>query len=131
MTSLKISYAGSMFTKTTDFKKMVDFQYKGRQLLVAPRTGSKVWITQFQNLEDLWLVSCVIGVALETDEKRLDAKANNEYGDSATAIDYAFKRKLAEVDLAHEDSVAEIKSFRETYAKYVELFPTKLKDLDF
>jgi hypothetical protein len=131
LTNLKVSYAGGMFTKTTDFKKIVDFQYKGRQLLIAPRTGSKVWITEFARLEELWIVAALIGVAHEIDEKRLDAKATTEYGDAQTAVQFAFKRKLMEVQLAYDDSVEEIRLFRQTYAQYQELFPTKVKDLGF
>jgi len=131
ITNLKVSYAGSMFTKTTDFKKIVDYKYKGRQLLIAPRTGSKVWITQFQLLEELWIAVCLIQVALEIDEKRLDAKAKTEYGDAGTAVEFAFKRKLAELDLAYRDSLEEVASFRDTYAKYQQLFPGRVKDLTF
>jgi len=131
ITNLKVSYAGGMFTKTTDFKKIVDFRYRGRQLLIAPRTGSKVWITQFALLEELWIAAALVGVAHEMDEKRLDAKAVNEYGDAATAVKFAFERKLVEVQVAYEDSVEEIKSFRQTHAQYIEMYPTKVKKLDF
>jgi hypothetical protein len=131
ITNLKVSYSGSMFTKTTDFKKIVDFQYKDRQLLIAPRTGTKVWITQFGLLEELWIASTLVGVAHEMDEKRLDAKAVTEYGDAATAVKFAFERKLVEVQVAYADSKEEIKSFRQTHAQYMEMFPTKVKKLDF
>ena len=130
ITNLKVSYSGNMFTKTTDFKKIVDFQYRGRQLLIAPRTGTKVWITQFGLLEELWIASALVGVAHEMDEKRLDAKGVTEYGDVATAVKYAFERKLIEVQVAYEDSAKEVKSFRKKHAEFVEMFPTKVKKLD-
>jgi hypothetical protein len=131
ITNLKVSYSGSMFTKTTDFKKIVDFQYDGRQLLIAPRTGSKVWITQFQLLEELWVAVTLIGVAHEMDEKRLDAKAVTEYGDAATAVKSAFARKMLEIQLAYESSEKDIKSFRQKHADFLEMFPTKVKNLNF
>jgi hypothetical protein len=130
ITNLKVSYSGSMFTKTTDFKKIVDFQYDGRQLLIAPRTGSKVWITQFELLEELWVAATLIGVAHEMDEKRLDAKVVTEYGDAATAVKFAFERKLFEIQLAYESSAKEINSFRQRHAEFIEMFPTKVKKLD-
>ena len=129
ITNLKVSYSGSMFTKTTDFKKIVDFQYDGRQLLIAPRTGSKVWITQFELLEELWVAATLVGVAHEMDEKRLDAKAVTEYGDAATAVKSAFAKKMFEIQLAYESSVKEINSFRQRHAEFVEMFPTKVKNL--
>ena len=130
ITNLKVSYSGSMFTKTTDFKKIVDFQYDGRQLLIAPRTGSKVWITQFELLEELWVAATLIGVAHEMDEKRLDAKVVTEYGDAATAVKFAFERKLFEIQLAYESSAKEINSFRQRHAEFLKMFPTKVKKLD-
>lgn len=131
ITNLKVSYSGSMFTKTTDFKKIVDFQYNGRQLLIAPRTGSKVWIIQFELLEELWIAATLVGVAHEMDDKRLDAKVVTEYGDAATAVKFAFERKLFEVQLAYEESVKEIKLLRQRHADFMKLFPTKVKNLDF
>jgi len=131
ISNLKISYAGSMFTKTTDFKKIVDYKYKGHQLLIAPRTGTKVWITEFSMIEDLWIAVALIQVALEIDEKRLDAKAVTEYGSAGTAVKFAFKRKVAELELAFDDSIKEVASFRDTYAKYQQLFPGRVKNLPF
>jgi hypothetical protein len=131
ISNLKISYAGSMFTKTTDFKKIVDYKYKGYQLLIAPKTGTKVWITEFSIIEDLWIAVALIQVALEIDEKRLDAKAVTEYGSAGTAVKFAFKRKVAELELAFDDSIKEVASFRDTYAKYQRLFPGRVKNLPF
>jgi len=131
ITNLKVSYSGSMFTKTTDFKKIVDFQYNGRQLLIAPRTGSKVWIIQFELLEELWIAATLVGVAHDMDEKRLDVKAVTVYGDAATAVKFAFERKLFEIQIAYEASVNEIKSFRQRHAEFIETFPTMVKKLDF
>ena len=130
ITNLKVSYAGSMFTKTTDFKKIVDFRYQGRQLLIAPRTGSKVWVTEFNYLEEVWIVAALVSVALEIDERRLDAKATSEYGTIETAVKYAFERKLIEVQVAYEDSIKEVKSFKKTYSNYMKMFPTKVKSLE-
>jgi hypothetical protein len=131
ITNLRVSYAGGMFTKTTDFTKIVDYQFKGRQLLIAPRTGSKVWITQFQLLEELWIAAALLSVAFEIDGKRLDAKGVSQYGETSLEVKAAFEYKLAEVQLAYEDSVEEIRSFRQTYSQYMEMFPTKVKKLDF
>ena len=72
-----------------------------------------------------------MSVALNMDEKRLDAKAISEYGDTGTAVKSEFERKLMEVKIAYEDSIKEVKSFKKTYSGYMEMFPTKVKNLEF
>jgi hypothetical protein len=65
------------------------------------------------------------------DEKRLDAKALTEYGDAATAVKSAFARKMFEIQLAYESSVKDINSFRQRHAEFKEMFPSKVKNLNF
>lgn len=126
---LKVSLVGSKFTKTTEFKKLVDFQINGRQILFAPKTGSKVWIVEFPRLAEAIMVSALLGVAFETPERRLDNKASTIYGSVSKAVQANCQRALVEIDLAIEQSEESIAQYVESFKELQELYPAKIEDL--
>lgn len=130
ISSLKVSLVGSMFTKTTEFKKLVDYQTNGSQILFAPKTGSKVWIAQFPRLADTWIVGSLLDAAYQSPEKRLDVKGTTDYGTIKDAVESNFRRAIAEVNLAISDSDAEIKIFREVLSEYARRYPSQVKPLE-
>ncbi len=130
VSSLKVSLVGSMFTKSTEFKKMVDFQTNGRQILIAPKTGSKVWIAEFPRLADTWVAGSLLEAAYQCPQKRLDLKSTSEYGTIADVVRSNFNRALAEIDLAIENLESELKTFREVMEEYQRRYPKKVKGLE-
>jgi len=38
---------------------------------------------------------------------------------------------VGRLKIAYEDSIKEVKSFKKTYSGYMEMFPTKVKNLEF
>lgn len=129
LTNLKASIVGTMFTKTTEFKKLVDYATQGRQILFAPKTGSKVWIVEFPNYVDAWLASCFLTAAFETPEKRLDKKATSFYGTLSDAVVAQFKRAIAELEITLTDGQSELSKLSAEYSSLQEQFPTKIAEL--
>jgi hypothetical protein len=130
VSSLKVSLVGSMFTKSTEFKKLVDFQTNGRQLLIAPKTGSKVWIVEFPRLADTWLAGSLLEAAYQCPQKRLDLKSTSEYGTIVDVVRSNFDRALAEIDLAIENLDLELKTFSEVMAEYQRRYPRRVRGLE-
>ena len=129
LTNLKASVVGTMFTKTTEFKKLVDYATQGRQILFAPKTGSKVWIVEFPNYVDAWLTSCFLAAAFETPEKRLDKKATSIYGNLSDSVAAQFKRAIAELEVTLGDGQSELSKLSAEYSSIQEQFPTKIAEL--
>lgn len=129
LTNLKASVVGTMFTKTTEFKKLVDYATQGRQILFAPKTGSKVWIVEFPNYVDAWLASCFLAAAFETPEKRLDKKATSIYGNLSDSVVAQFKRAIAELEVTLGDGQSELSKLSAEYSSIQKQFPTKIAEL--
>jgi len=102
-TNKKVSFIGSMFTKTVPFLKIVDYQSSTLQTLIAPATGSKVWICEFPRIEWQWLCECLLGAAMDTDNRTLDVKAKTIYEDVHALVASEFTRMDHEVDLVIEE----------------------------
>jgi hypothetical protein len=100
----KVSFAGGMFAKNTDFKKIIDYNTEGNAILIAPSTGTKVWICRFPTVADQWVVSALIEVAGQTDDRKLSK--TSKYMD-VMSVDEAFKSAInyrkAEIKLALDE----------------------------
>jgi hypothetical protein len=100
----KVSFAGGMFTKNTEFKKIIDYNTEGNAILIAPSTGTKVWICRFPTVADQWVVSALIEVAGLSDDRKLSK--TSKYMD-VMSVDEAFKSAVnyrkAEIKLAIEE----------------------------
>lgn len=131
MTNLKLSFSGTMFTKTTEFKKVVDFSTNGRQLLIAPKTGSKIWISEFPSFAAAWIASAFLNVAFETPEKRLDAKGSLPFGGVFDGVKSAFRQVHTEISDAISRSDEELNSMREIWEGYKHKYPKYVKDVNF
>ncbi len=130
ISNLGVSFAGKMFTKTTDFKKIVDFSSKGRQILIAPKSGSKVWIAELPNIEDVWIAMALLDAGCQTPEKRLDEKATTIYESIFEEVIANCKRTLTEVDIAVAESDDELELFRDVLNEYRRILPKKVKHPD-
>jgi hypothetical protein len=93
-----------MFAKNTDFKKIIDYNTEGNAILIAPSTGTKVWICRFPTVADQWVVSALIEVAGQTDDRKLSK--TSKYMD-VMSVDEAFKSAInyrkAEIKLALDE----------------------------
>ena len=127
----KLSFSGTMFTKTTEFKKVVDFSTNGRQVLIAPKTGSKIWISEFPTFAAAWVAAAFLNVAFETPEKRLDAKGSLPNGGVFDGIKSAFRQVQAEISDVIGQSDEEINILREIWEDYRGKYPNHVKDLNF
>lgn len=125
ITSQRMTFAGSMFTKTTDFKKMADVTSNGRQILIAPKTGSKVWIVEFPTPEEAWIFTALIGAALSTPQRRLDETGESQYGSVYAEISANFRRTETEADLALQELAEELKILQEKWNEFRYMFPNK------
>ena len=52
VTTDRVSFIGTMFTKTISRAQLAGWQTKGNSVLFAPKTGSKVWIISTSNSND-------------------------------------------------------------------------------
>lgn len=117
MTNKKVSFVGGMFTKSTAFSKIVDYQSSGLQTLVAPASGSKVWICEFPQIEWQWLSSCLLSAVFGTENRLLDSKGTTEYGDLESLIKSEFSRTKFEIDLTIEEYSSEIEAVKAGLSK--------------
>jgi uncharacterized membrane protein YgcG len=108
ITNRKVSFMGGMFTKTTAFVKMVGYQYSDHQILIAPVTGTKVWICEFPRIDLAWLANLIIGTALDTDNRLLDSKALSTYRNAEDFLTSEFNKQCIEIQLAIERLEKEI-----------------------
>ena len=131
ITSLRVSFSGSMFTKTTEFKKIVDFTTNGRQILIAPKTGSKIWIAEFPSFEDAWIAAAFLNVAFETPEKRLDSKGTLPMGNVYDGIRAAFSQIQSEISSEIKQSEENLDQLKEIWNDFKGSYPNYVKDLNF
>jgi ribosomal protein L7/L12 len=129
VTNLRVSFVGGMFTKSAEFKKIADYKSNSRQILIAPRTGSKVWIVEFPTLEEAWTGCLLLETAFATPQKRLDEKSGSIYGEITKELESNFNRAVAEIELAIQDSEDELKIFRDVWGEYLSQYPGRLKVL--
>ena len=115
----KISFAGGMFAKSTDFKKIVDYNTNGSTILIAPSTGTKVWICRLPSVADQWVVSALIEVAGQSSERKLSN--TSKYMDVMNVRE-AFKSSV-------NYRRAEIKVALEDYAQQKHEFESELRSL--
>lgn len=125
LTNKKVSFVGGMFTKSTDYKKIVALNNQGNQVLIAPSTGSKVWIVEFPTVPEQWFVSSLIHTAMEVDEKRLDQSAVSIYGDIVRSIESSFNAKRTEIDVEIVDSLIDLDRFKVLYEKFAKAYSLK------
>lgn len=98
LTTHRASFAGSMFTKSTEYKKMVDYNYDGNTILIAPRTGSKVWIVKFPSVEYAWVVRAILNGVIDSDTQIFD-DSETRYGPKISEfIESGFRAKLFEIN---------------------------------
>jgi ribosomal protein L7/L12 len=129
VTNLRVSYAGSMFTKSAEFKKIAEYRAKSRQVLIAPRSGSKVWIVEFPSVAEAWTAKLLLETALATPQKRLDEKAESIYGDITGELKGNFNRSIAEIELAIQESEDELQIFRDVWGELLSQYPGRLNAL--
>ena len=125
ITNRKISFVGGKFTKTTAFLKIVDCQVSDDQLLIAPASGTKVWICEFPRADLAWLANILIGSALETDNRLLDSKVVTDFESAETLVTSEFNKQCKEIELAIQGFEREIEKvqiqFRELEDKFGDL----------
>ena len=129
VTNLRVSFAGSMFTKSAEFKKIAEYTAKSRQLLIAPRSGSKVWIVEFPTVAEAWTAKVLLETAIATPQKRLDEKGETIYGDVAAGFKGNFNRTVAEIELAIRESEDELQIFRDVWGELLNQYPGRLNAL--
>ena len=129
VTNLRVSFAGSMFTKSAEFKKIAEYRAKSRQVLIAPRSGSKVWIVEFPSVAEAWTAKLLLETALATPQKRLDEKAESIYGDITGELKGNFNRSIAEIELAIQESEDELQIFRDVWGELLGQYPGRLNAL--
>jgi uncharacterized membrane protein YgcG len=129
VTNLRVSFAGSMFTKSAEFKKIAEYRAKSRQVLIAPRSGSKVWIVEFPSVAEAWTAKLLLETALATPQKRLDEKAESIYGDITGELKGNFNRSIAEIELAIQESEDELQIFRDVWGELLSQYPGRLNAL--
>lgn len=129
ITNLRATFVGSMFTKSAEFKKIADYKPNSHQLLIAPRTGSKVWIVEFPSIEQAWVAELLLETAFATPQKRLDDKAESIYGNVLAELKSNFDRRVAEIELALQDSEDELLILREAWGEFMGNYPGRLDSL--
>lgn len=72
VTTRAISFVGSQFTRTTEFRKVVDSERRGRQILIAPSNASKVYILGFESEVESFLVFVLLWSATQEPSRTLD-----------------------------------------------------------
>ena len=122
ITNRKVSFVGGMFTKTTPFLKIVDYQISNDQLLIAPVTGSKVWICEFPRTEYTWLVNILVGAAMDTDNRTLDSKVVTIYETATSLVNSEFNRQCMEIQLAIESFEEDIDKVQIQFSELEETF---------
>jgi ribosomal protein L7/L12 len=118
-----------MFTKSAEFKKIAEYRAKSRQVLIAPRSGSKVWIVEFPSVAEAWTAKLLLETALATPQKRLDEKAESIYGDITGELKGNFNRSIAEIELAIQESEDELQIFRDVWGELLGQYPGRLNAL--
>jgi hypothetical protein len=112
LTTHRASFAGSMFTKSTEYKKMLDYNYDGNTILIAPRTGSKVWIAQFQSVEYAWVVRAILNGIIDSETQIFD-DSKTKYGPKISEfIESGFRAKLFEINELIKDENSALNSVK-------------------
>jgi len=94
LTTHGVSFAGSLFTKSTDYKKMLDFNSDGSSVLVAPKTGNKVWISQFPGDHYALVIAVILEVIFDSDTKILDDSEKIEKQSKIEIIESRLQTRL-------------------------------------
>jgi len=104
----KVSFAGGMFAKNTEFKKIVDYTTDGSSILIVPSTGTKVWICRFPEVADQWIASALIEVAGESSDRKLSKTSKYmEVMNVSEAFKSSINYRRAEIKLALEEIAEE------------------------
>jgi len=130
LTTSGVSVVGSKFTKSTDFKKMIDFQTSGRQILFAPKTGTKVWIIEFPKLWQAIIVRDFLYTAFSSLQDNPNSKMSAINSDNADIMKENFKLTLAEIDYSINESEEKLQEYREVLKNFQELYPNKVHRFD-
>ncbi|MCX6448791.1 MAG: hypothetical protein NTV18_06620 [Actinobacteria bacterium] len=130
LTTSGVSVIGSKFTKSTDFKKMVDFQTSGRQILFAPKTGTKVWIIEFPKLWQAIIVRDFLYTAFANLQSSPNSKMSAINSASADVMKENFKLTLAEIDFSIDESKEKLQEYREILENFQELYPNRVHRFD-
>lgn len=130
LTTSGVSVIGSKFTKSTDFKKMVDFQTSGRQILFAPKTGTKVWIIEFPKLWQAIIVRDFLYTAFANLQSSPNSKLSAINSASADVMKENFKLTLAEIDFSIDESKEKLQEYREILENFQELYPNRVHRFD-
>ena len=89
-----VSFAGALFTKNTDYKKMLDFNSDQYSILIAPRTGNKVWIVKFPGDHFPIIVETILDAVFEFESRVID---DGDGPNSKSKIKF-IKEKLANLN---------------------------------
>jgi hypothetical protein len=130
VTSRKISFVGGKFTKTTDYKKLIDSVLDGYQILIAPSSGSKVWICEFPTVAHQWIVALILAAASESETRTLDADTKSNYGGAKETLRALSKLQVRELELAVEYFGGEISRLGELYSVYQDAYGAKVPSLE-
>jgi len=130
LTTSGVSVVGSKFTKSTDYKKLVDFQTNGRQILFAPKTGTKVWIIEFSKLWQAIIVRDFLYTAFASLEMNPNSKIPSINSSTADLMKENFKLTLAEIDYSIKESKEKMQEYRTTLKNFERLYPNKVSHFD-
>ena len=108
LTTHRVSFAGSMFTRSTDYKKMLDFNSDANSLLIAPRTGTKVWITKFPLVSYAWAAHAILEVVVESESQILDKTPLESGISKLEMIQSNLRSKLFEINQVIESNQATV-----------------------
>ena len=117
LTSHRASFAGSMFTKSTEFKKMLDYNSDSTTILIAPRTGSRVWIVKFPSVEYVWLVRAILNAIVDSESQVFDNSATKYGPKISDFIESGFRAKLFEITELIKDEKSGIRTVKGEIAK--------------
>jgi len=130
LTTSGVSVVGSKFTKSTDYKKMIDFQTSGRQILFAPKTGTKVWIIEFPKLWQAIIVRDFLYTAFASLENSPNSKIAAINSANADIMKENFKLTLAEIDYSINESKEKLQEFKKILKNFQELYPNRVHHFD-
>ena len=129
VTNLRVSFAGSMFTRSTEYKKIADYRSQSRQILIAPRSSSKVWIVEFPSEAKAWTAELLLGTALATPQKRLDEKSGSIGLDIKNEFMGSFEETVTEIESDIRKLEDELQAFRDAWREYLRQYPGRLNAL--
>ena len=129
VTNLRVSFVGSMFTKSAEYKKIADYRSQSGQILIAPRSGSKVWIVEFPSEAKAWTAEFLLGTALATPQKRLDEKSGSIGRDIKNEFMGNFEETVAGIESDIRKLEDELHAFRDAWREYLRQYPGRLNAL--